>query len=240
MIEQIQSLINARNKEYPLSFSFDFSDNECIYYLYYKNNNIVSALALFTIKENTNINININIYEAIAYTDINFKNMGYFTALYNYLINDLKSDAEISFLCNKNLPQTVHLAQKLSLKYDCSELMMEFCLKDYSSASVKKIFIKGNNNEYNLFYQGRKIGHFFLERFNEDEAYFFGFKILKKYRNQGLGRLSMNFILMFLKEQGINKMHLQVLLENTPAYKIYKNLGFKITGEISYYKRLIR
>ena len=46
-------------------------------------------------------------------------------------------------------------------------------------------------------------------------------------------------ILYYLKSLGKTKIHLQLLLENTPAYKIYKELGFIITSEISYYKKII-
>ena len=35
-------------------------------------------------------------------------------------------------------------------------------------------------------------------------------------------------------------LHLQLLLENTPAYRIYKDLGFSISSEISYYKKFIQ
>ena len=57
--------------------------------------------------------------------------------------------------------------------------------------------------------------------------------------NKGLGKLSMTAILDYLKSLGKTKIHLQLLLENTPAYKIYKELGFIITSEISYYKKTI-
>ena len=46
----------------------------------------------------------------------------------------------------------------------------------------------------------------------------------------------MKVILDFLKALGKSKIHLQLLLENTPAYKIYAELGFRIVNEISYYK----
>lgn len=265
--ERLKAISKSQNKEYHLAFDFDFSDNDCIYYLCYDNDKIRSALELFKITE--------NVYEAIAYTHIRFTNMGYFTAIYNHLINDLNTDVEISFACDKNFPPTAHIIEKFSLQYSSTELMMSLALSEYNSQPVKPAcdrslhttkhesltdtwgtlklrspLVEGflNNtmeiscddfNNYKIFYNGKKIGSFITEEMSENNVYLFGFEILKKYRQKGFGKLSMGLALQLLKGRGIKKLYLQVSPENKPAYRIYKGLGFKINAEINYYKKAI-
>ena len=229
-ITDITALSKSQKEEYP--FGFDLSDPDCIYYLCYDNDSLVSALALFEIAE--------NIYEAIAYTHSDFTNMGYFTALYNYLLDDLKPGAEISFACDKDFPPTARLIEKFSLKYSSTELMMSLELGEYRSQPVNNMEISADDfNNYKIFYNGKKIGSFIIEEMSGNNAYLFGFEILKKYRQKGLGKLSMSLALKHLKVSGIKRLYLQVSPENEPAYKIYKGLGFKINTEINYYKKTI-
>ena len=49
MINQISSIVEAQDKEYHLPLYFDFSDERCVYYLCYENENLMSVLALFEI-----------------------------------------------------------------------------------------------------------------------------------------------------------------------------------------------
>ena len=94
---------------------------------------------------------------------------------------------------------------------------------------------------YYIFQSDIEIGSFcfYTFTFNTNDIYFHSFNIYEEYQNKGLGKLSMTAILYYLKSLRKTKIHLQLLLENTPAYKIYKELGFIITSEISYYKKII-
>ena len=230
IINQINFIVEKQNKERALPLYFDFEDECCIYYLCYDNEKLMSVLALFEIDS--------DIYEAIAYTDIDYRKKGYFKSLLSYINDDLPSDIEISFLCDIKYPPAVETAKKLSLIYDCTETMMVLDLYTYKSEKHPYIEILKEDDIFYIYYKEDEIGSFCFDKFSSDadDIYFHNFIIYEEYRNRGLGKLSMKAILDFLKALGKSKIHLQLLLENTPAYKIYAELGFRIVNEISYYK----
>ena len=83
MINQINSIVEAQDKEHHLPLYFDFSDERCVYYLCYESENLMSVSALFEIDN--------NIYEIIAFTDVDNRKKGYFKAVLNYLYSRLPS-----------------------------------------------------------------------------------------------------------------------------------------------------
>lgn len=235
MINQINSIVEAQDKAHHLPLYFDFSDERCVYYLCYKDQNLMSVLALFEIDN--------NIYEIIAFTDTANRKKGYFKAMLNYLYTDLKNGAELSFICERNFSPAIECAKKLSFDYDSTETMMELDLSTYPGDEIPDIDIYEEDNDiFYIYYKDEEIGSFGFYTFNFDvgDIYFHSFNIYEEFRNKGLGKLSMKAILLFLKDMGKTKIHLQLLLENTPAYKIYKDLGFSISSEISYYKKFVQ
>lgn len=235
MINQINSIVEAQDKEHHLPLYFDFNDERCVYYLCYKDKNLMSVLALFEIDN--------NIYEIIAFTDTANRKKGYFKALLNYLYTDLKTGTELSFICERNYSPAIECAKRLSFDYECTETMMELDLSTYSDNEIPDIDIYEEDNDiFYIYYKDEEIGSFSFYTFNFDtgDIYFHSFNIYENFQNKGLGKLSMRAILLFLKNIGKTKIHLQLLLENTPAYKIYKDLGFSISSEISYYKKFIQ
>ena len=235
MINQINSIVEAQDKEHHLPLYFDFSDERCVYYLCYKGENLMSVFALFEIDD--------NIYEVIAFTDTANRKKGYFKALLNYLYADLKTGTELSFICERNFLPAIECAKKLSFEYNCTETMMELDLSTYQGDEIPDINIyEEEDNIFYIYYKDGEIGSFGFYTFNFDtcDIYFHSFYIYEEYQNKGLGKLSMRAILLFLKNIGKTKIHLQLLLENTPAYKRYKDLGFSISSEISYYKKFIQ
>ena len=235
MINQINSIVEAQDKEYHLPLYFDFSDERCVYYLCYKGENLMSVLALFEIDN--------NIYEIIAFTDTANRKKGYFKALLDYLYTDLKNGTELSFICERNFSPAIECAKKLSFDYECTETMMELDLSTYSDNEIPDIDIYEEDNDiFYIYYKDEEIGSFSFYTFSFDvcDIYFHSFSIYEDFQNKGLGKLSMKSILLFLKNMGKTKIHLQLLLENIPAYKIYTDLGFSISSEISYYKKFIQ
>ena len=235
MINQINSIVEAQDKEHHLPLYFDFSDERCVYYLCYKDKNLMSVLALFEIDN--------NIYEIIAFTDTANRKKGYFKAVLDYLYNDLKTGTELSFICERNSSPAIECAKRLSFDYECTETMMELDLSTYSDNEIPDIDIYEEENDiFYIYYKDEEIGSFSFYTFSFDvcDIYFHSFNIYEDFQNKGLGKLSMRAILLFLKDMGKTKIHLQLLLENTPAYKIYKDLGFSISSEISYYKKFIQ
>ena len=235
MINQINSIVEAQDREYHLPLYFDFSDERCVYYLCYKGENLMSVLALFEIDD--------NIYEIIAFTDTANRKKGYLKTLLDYLYTDLKTGTELSFICERNYSPALECAKKLSFKYECTETMMELDLSTYSCNEISNIDICEEDDDiFYIYYKDEEIGSFCFYTFNFDtgDIYFHSFNIYEEYQNKGLGKLSMRAILLFLKNIGKTKIHLQLLLENTPAYKIYTGLEFSISSEISYYKKFIQ
>ena len=235
MINQINSIVEAQDKEHHLPLYFDFSDERCVYYLCYKDKNLMSVLALFEIDN--------NIYEIIAFTDTANRKKGYFKAVLDYLYNDLKTGTELSFICERNYSPAIECAKRLSFDYECTETMMELDLSTYSDNEIPDIDIYEEDNDiFYIYYKDEEIGSFSFYTFSFDvcDIYFHSFNIYEDFQNKGLGKLSMKSILLFLQNIGKTKIHLQLLLENTPAYKIYKDLGFSISSEISYYKKFIQ
>lgn len=235
MINQINSIVEAQDKEHHLPLYFDFNDERCVYYLCYKDKNLMSVLALFEIDN--------NIYEIIAFTDTANRKKGYFKALLNYLYTDLKTGTELSFICERNYSPAIECAKRLSFDYECTETMMELDLSTYSDNEIPDIDIYEEDNDiFYIYYKDEEIGSFsfYTFSFNVCDIYFHSFNIYEEFQNKGLGKMSMRAILLFLKNIGKTKIHLQLLLENTPAYKIYKDFGFSISSEISYYKKFIQ
>jgi len=73
------------------------------------------------------------------------------------------------------------------------------------------------------------IGLAILMRDWEDveKAYLFDYAIAKDFRGYGLGRQFLRLIAENLAEQDFKKMSLTVDVENDPAIRLYKSLGFK-------------
>ena len=61
--------------------------------------------------------------------------------------------------------------------------------------------------------------------------------ILKKFRNQGYGKILFEHVFEFAKNKGINSIFLEVATQNLPAIALYERLGFKQIGlRKRYYK----
>ena len=55
--------------------------------------------------------------------------------------------------------------------------------------------------------------------------------VAKKFRNQGIGKILLNHIINYTKEQNVNELTLEVSQNNLPAINLYKHFNFKIIGE---------
>ena len=151
MINQINSIVEAQDKEYHLPLYFDFSDERCIYYLCYESENLMSVSALFEIDN--------NIYEIIAFTDTANRKKGYFKAVLDYLYDDLKAGTELSFICERNYSPALECAKKLSFDYECTETMMELDLSTYSCNEISDIDICEEDDDiFYIYYKDEEIG----------------------------------------------------------------------------------
>lgn len=67
----------------------------------------------------------------------------------------------------------------------------------------------------------------------ETRAYIFAFRIKPHWRNQGVGSHLMSFIEGDLRKRGYKYATLNVAKNNLDALRLYKHLGYKITGSRS-------
>ena len=64
-----------------------------------------------------------------------------------------------------------------------------------------------------------------------------GTGIIPKYRRQGISRKMFDFILPVLSENKVEQYLLEVISENEPAVRLYRNLGFEISRRFLIFKR---
>lgn len=68
-------------------------------------------------------------------------------------------------------------------------------------------------------------------------AYDAGTGIIPAYRRKGISRRMFEYILPFLSKRQVKQYLLEVIVENKPAFELYKNLGFQIEREFAIFKR---
>ena len=66
-------------------------------------------------------------------------------------------------------------------------------------------------------------------------AYDTGTGIIKEYRGQGISKRLFNESLPILRENNISNYLLEVIKTNTPAYELYKKMGFSVTRELGFF-----
>ncbi len=66
-------------------------------------------------------------------------------------------------------------------------------------------------------------------------AYDTGTGTLKEHRGKGLATQIFEYSIPYLKEMNIGQYLLEVLQHNTKAVSVYKNIGFEVTREFSYF-----
>ena len=63
-----------------------------------------------------------------------------------------------------------------------------------------------------------------------DEMHIGNFAVIKGYRQQGIGKAFMNFIIEEGKRLGAEFYYLEVRKSNIPAISLYQKMGFRIVG----------
>ena len=88
---------------------------------------------------------------------------------------------------------------------------------------------------YDIILMGsERIGRFYVERM-QNEIRVMDIALLPEYRNQGIGRLLMQEVLIEAERTPPKLVSLHVEPEN-PAKRLYERLGFMVAGEVSFYQ----
>lgn len=78
---------------------------------------------------------------------------------------------------------------------------------------------------------------FFNSNFSFDELSILNIATKNTYKRKGYARAILEFVLLFCKQNGINKLFLEVKTSNLPAIAFYKGLGFTtLRQRNNYYK----
>jgi len=115
------------------------------------------------------------------------------------------------------------------------KLISEF--DDFWNTTTLKEELTNQNSYYLVAKLENQIIGFAGIKLILDEADLMNIVIRKNMRNQGIGTLLLNHLIIFCTEQNLLSITLEVGNENIPAICIYQNLGFDtISIRKNYYK----
>jgi ribosomal-protein-alanine N-acetyltransferase len=82
-----------------------------------------------------------------------------------------------------------------------------------------------------------KHGFIMIQTLAHDEAEILTFAVDPKHQNKGIGHEIINKSMDYLKQNKINKLYLEVAIDNVKAIQLYEKLGFvPISIRKNYYK----
>jgi len=93
-----------------------------------------------------------------------------------------------------------------------------------------------NNGSYFLTDNGKVIGYGQLILM-KGELYLVNFGVLRTYRNKGLGKYFLKYLLNKGHSWGYEKIKIKVLKDNDIALNLYSGIGFKKISDTIYWKR---
>ena len=100
------------------------------------------------------------------------------------------------------------------------------CFVDFWSEKTIKESMENANYHYFVLQENGEIIGYFSVTCVEKEIELLRIAVFEKHRNKGYGQLMMNKLLEFSKENGADKIFLEVRASNTPAIKMYSKNGF--------------
>ncbi|HHY40954.1 MAG TPA: ribosomal protein S18-alanine N-acetyltransferase [Syntrophaceticus sp.] len=117
-------------------------------------------------------------------------------------------------------------------KGDIEEIMLiEKC--SFPAPWSAKAFLNELQNKFARYFvlveQGKVIGYAGMWLFAR-ESHITTIAVHPNYRNQGYGRMLMNFLIEYSRQEDVDTMILEVRTSNIPAIKLYSSLGFKKIG----------
>lgn len=217
-------------------------EEDCIYYLLYDEDNLLSALCAF-FNENGD-------YECSAYTRPSKRKQGHFTLLLDELLKET-GDIDLIFPVEEACTDTVRTLEAIGASFWYQEHIMEVDSSAFfksglveNAGAPEALAIKADTKmakgpvPYIFLMNGRPIGSCYMDS-RGHSTYFHGFEIKKELRGRGLGQACLSLLLeTFFKQPATDrpeKLFLQVSGLNQPAMALYKKAGFRIRESLSYY-----
>lgn len=148
---------------------------------------------------------------------------------YNYKAKEkredvgLMDDIIVTDLTNINRNEGIKTFQQI---FNWDEEQIEELLNESLDSS--------DYHTYLAYIKGKAAGTLSIYQHNSSVS-IFGFGIIKRYRGKGYGKSFLNHVLNIYKEEGKEKVLLQVESERQEAFLLYKKTGFDILEEYDYY-----
>ncbi|MFZ9035270.1 MAG: ribosomal protein S18-alanine N-acetyltransferase [Francisellaceae bacterium] len=99
--------------------------------------------------------------------------------------------------------------------------------KPWSMSLMKDSLISAHTQGWGIFDEYHHLLAFVLVSVIFDEAEILDISVSKEYQNQGFGQKLLAFLLNHLAYKGVEKLFLEVGVNNKPALAIYRKYGFK-------------
>lgn len=190
--------------------------------LYYVNSNeqLLGFLSVYIIDSNS---VEISIF---VHPDRRRKHIGQ-QLLGNFLDDYKISNIEISVHPDNLIG--IDFLKKNNFSYVSTELLMSVQLKTFTAPENSSNFelITGNSSQYHYVNKGIEIVSCDISKFNDEYIFISNVETLTKYRGKGYGHQFLQEVLYDLSHMYTGAL-LHVSKENTPAYNLYRKLGFQI------------
>ncbi|MEG0813635.1 MAG: GNAT family N-acetyltransferase [Clostridium sp.] len=237
--EEIDILIQACKKEYPLTLSFPIEDGTSFYLLY--DPELVCALSLISSESPI---------ECVAFTLPSRQNSGYFSILFDKVGEEIQ-EAELVFPIDGSNTGALMTLESLGAEPYYDECRMDLNLT--AAGSVPQTYASNNREVSRLRFdytvsEDQTVFTFFLKSDSNrvsigichmmsygESACLYNFEISDQFRGLGLGTEAWFHIINYLNTQQLHSVFLQVSGNNAAAIRIYEKAGFRISETLSYY-----
>jgi ribosomal protein S18 acetylase RimI-like enzyme len=101
-----------------------------------------------------------------------------------------------------------------------------------SAAAIRQQIYEENYQYYLIRDAGQKLVGYIAVLLRSDEIYLSKFYVHEQERGRGYGRKAMEFIEILARDNGLQKISLNVNKQNIASIQIYEKLGFTISGAV--------
>ena len=198
---------------------------------------LMGVIALYEMGETHE---NKTVIELSAFTGPAFRRKGVFKVLLSSLSEEL-SDFAVRFAVYEGAANLEAL-KKTGACFDHDEVMMALDLSSAElsddagfKADIEKELIEEEGGCYEEFTVKTPYGECYAKLYGE-RAYIFGILTFDSKRRKGYAASMLKQLMAVLRDEcGAGEATLEVATDNTPAFNLYKKLGFEIKDRLSYY-----
>lgn len=134
----------------------------------------------------------------------------------------------------------VAYCEAFQIGYSTALVKAEICDEELAQEKAKSLidsawaggYPNAQHCLYSITLEDRIVGKIWYTPFIPERkmAWLFDIEIDPSFQRKGFGRASLEKMEGYLKDQGINRIGLQVFASNTLAKTLYESLGYQVTG----------